>query len=138
MTIVGGTTRLLIGKVKSLSLPQTQTAKFLYSRSSDSLWDETSMEDELPGIRRILYVRRRNCVPTEELHRRLCLTIILTFTCVGIHPGRVEPAPPIALSTSRAEALQARRSCANLLDTFTQSFLRGRRLAVRRSVPGRP
>ncbi len=46
-----------------------------------------------------------------------------TWTCVGIHPGRVEPASPIALTTSRMEALQARRSCASSLDTFTQSFL---------------
>ncbi len=31
-------------------------------------------------------------------------------------------ASPIALTTSRTEALQARRSCASSLDTFTQSF----------------
>ncbi len=48
---------------------------------------------------------------------------ILTCTCVGIHPGRVEPASAIKLTTSRTEALQARRSCANSLDNFTQSFL---------------
>ncbi len=48
---------------------------------------------------------------------------LLSCTCVGIHPGRVEPASPIALTTSRKEALQARRSCASSLDTFTQSFL---------------
>ncbi len=48
---------------------------------------------------------------------------LLTCTNVGIHPGRVEPASPIALTTSRMEALQARRSCASSLDTFTQSFL---------------
>ncbi len=36
-------------------------------------------------------------------------------TCVGIHPGRVEPAASIALNTSRTEALQARRSCASSL-----------------------
>ncbi len=46
-----------------------------------------------------------------------------TCTCVGIHPGRVEPASAIALTTSRTEAFQARRSCASPLDTFTQSFL---------------
>ncbi len=34
------------------------------------------------------------------------------------------PASPVALTTSRAEALQARRSCArDSLETFTQSFL---------------
>ncbi len=72
----------------------------------------------------------RDCVPSVELRRRLRLTSIpaqlvhlLTCTCVGIHPGRVEPASPIALTTSRAEALQAWRSCASSLDTFTQSFL---------------
>ncbi len=32
---------------------------------------------------------------------------LLTFTCVGIHPVRVEPASPIALTTSRTEAFQA-------------------------------
>ncbi len=47
---------------------------------------------------------------------------LLTYTCVGIHPGRVEPASPIAMTTSRTEAHQARRSCASSLDTFTQSF----------------
>ncbi len=46
-----------------------------------------------------------------------------TCTCVGIHPGRVGPASPTALTTSRTEALQARRSCASSLDIFTQSFL---------------
>ncbi len=48
---------------------------------------------------------------------------LLTCTCVGIHPGRVEPASPVALTTSRTEALQARRSCASSLDIFTQSYL---------------
>ncbi len=32
-------------------------------------------------------------------------TYCCTCTCVGIHPGRVEPASPIALTTSRTEAL---------------------------------
>ncbi len=54
---------------------------------------------------------------------RLVTTYLLTCTCVGIHPGRVEPASPIALATSRTEAFQARRSCASSLDTFTQSCL---------------
>ncbi len=48
---------------------------------------------------------------------------LLTCACVSIHLGRVEPASLIALTTSRMEALQARRSCASSLDTFTQSFL---------------
>ncbi len=48
---------------------------------------------------------------------------LLTCTCVGIHPGWVELASPNALTTSRTEALQTRRSCASSLDTFTQSFL---------------
>ncbi len=48
---------------------------------------------------------------------------LITYTCVGIHPGRVEPVSPIALTTSRVNALQARRSCASSLDTFTLSFL---------------
>ncbi len=48
---------------------------------------------------------------------------LLTCTCVGIHPGWVEPASPTALITSRTEALQAQRSCAISLDTFTQSSL---------------
>ncbi len=45
------------------------------------------------------------------------------LTCVGIHPGRVEPASPIELATSRTEALQPRWSCASSLKTFTQFFL---------------
>ncbi len=44
-------------------------------------------------------------------------------TFVGIHSERVEPASSIELTTSRTEALQAWRSCASLLETFTQSFL---------------
>ncbi len=48
---------------------------------------------------------------------------LLTCTCVGIHPRRVEPASPIALTTSRTEALQARRSCASSVDSFIQSFV---------------
>ncbi len=43
-----------------------------------------------------------------------------TCSCIGIHPGRVEPAPPIALTTSRTEAFQAQRSCARSVETFTQ------------------
>ncbi len=60
------------------------------------------------------------CTNTNLLH-----SPVLTFTCacVGVHPGRVEPASPTALTTSRTEALQARRSCASSLGTFTQSFL---------------
>ncbi len=48
---------------------------------------------------------------------------LLIRACVGIYPGRVEPASPIALTTSRTEALQARQFCASSLDTFTKSFL---------------
>ncbi len=48
---------------------------------------------------------------------------LLTCTCVGIHSGRVEPASPIELTTSRVEALQARRSCVSSRKIFTQSFL---------------
>ncbi len=54
------------------------------------------------------------------------ILLLLTCTylkCVGIHPVRIEPASPTALTTSRTEALQTRRSCASSLDTFTQSFL---------------
>ncbi len=56
------------------------------------------------------------------------IKMILLLTCtylkfVGIHPGRIEPASPAALTTSRTDALQARRSYASSLDTFTQSFL---------------
>ncbi len=48
---------------------------------------------------------------------------LLTCTCVGIHPGRVEPASPVELTASRTEALQARRSCPSSIETFTQHFL---------------
>ncbi len=49
--------------------------------------------------------------------------LVLTCTCDGIHPGWVEPASQIALTTSWTEAFQTRRPCANSLDTFTQSCL---------------
>ncbi len=58
-----------------------------------------------------------------NLLRKLDETNALPCTCVGIHPGRVEPASPIELTTPRMEALQARRSCASSLKTFTQSCL---------------
>ncbi len=46
---------------------------------------------------------------------------LLTGTCIGIHPGRVEPASLIALTTfPRLDALQVRRSIASSLDTFIQ------------------
>ncbi len=60
---------------------------------------------------------------TRSCSRPCFRPYLLTCTCVGIHLGRVEPASPIALTTSRTEALQARRSCASSLDTFIQSFL---------------
>ncbi len=49
--------------------------------------------------------------------------VLFTCTCVGIHPGRVEPESPIALTTSRTDVLQAQWSCASSLHTFTQSFV---------------
>ncbi len=48
---------------------------------------------------------------------------ITYFTCGGITQGRVESTSPIELTTSRMEALQARRLCASSLEAFTQSFL---------------
>ncbi len=51
------------------------------------------------------------------------IVYLLTCTCVGIHPGWVDPASLIELITSRTEALWARRPCASSLETFTQSFL---------------
>ncbi len=66
-------------------------------------------------------------LPTDRNHSFLPVAsstrTLLTCTCVGIHPGRVEPTSPIALTTSRTEALQARRSCASSLNAFAQSFL---------------
>ncbi len=60
----------------------------------------------------------------KQLIRQPCLVVyLLTCICVDIHPGRVQPASPIAVTTSRTEALQARRSYASSLDVFTQSFL---------------
>ncbi len=52
-----------------------------------------------------------------------CVEALLICACVGIHQGWVEPASPFGLSTSRTEALQARRSCASSLETFILSFL---------------
>ncbi len=51
---------------------------------------------------------------------RLLKLHLPTCTCIGIHPGRVEPSSPIELTTPRTEALQARRSCARSLETATQ------------------
>ncbi len=48
---------------------------------------------------------------------------LLACACVGIHPGRVEPASPIVLTASRTGVLQARRSCTISLNTSTQTFL---------------
>ncbi len=62
-------------------------------------------------------------VISRGLSRCPLVVTVLTCTCVGIHPGRIEPASPISLTTSRMEALQARRSCTSSLNTFTQSFL---------------
>ncbi len=53
----------------------------------------------------------------------LNFVVVLPCTCVAIHLEWLEPSSPIALTTSRKEALQTRRSCASSLDTFTQSFL---------------
>ncbi len=53
----------------------------------------------------------------------LCVSHLLTTSCVGIHPGRVEPASPIELAMSRTEVRQARLPCASSLETFTQFFL---------------
>ncbi len=58
--------------------------------------------------------------PASSLFCQFVLVLASTFTRGG---GRVEPASPTALTTSRTEALQARRSCASSLDNFTQSFL---------------
>ncbi len=58
-------------------------------------------------------------LPKPELR----VSHLLTTTCVGIHPRRVEPASLVELTTSRTEALQAQRFCASSLETFTQSFL---------------
>ncbi len=58
-------------------------------------------------------------VPAMSPTYRCKLTAKLsTCTFVGIHS-----ASAIGLTTSRAEALQARRSCPSSLETFTQSFL---------------
>ncbi len=62
-------------------------------------------------------------IGTREVECLFHYFTALTCTCVGIHPGRVEPASPITLTTSRTEALQAGRSCASSLENFTQSFL---------------
>ncbi len=49
------------------------------------------------------------------------LVLVLTGTCVSIHPRWVEPASPIELTTSRTEASHTQRSCVSSLETFTQS-----------------
>ncbi len=48
--------------------------------------------------------------------------LVLTPTCGGIHPGWIEPASPIELTTSRIEAFQAGRFYASSVETFAQSF----------------
>ncbi len=49
-----------------------------------------------------------------------CL-LVLSWTCIGIHFGWIEPASPIELTVSRKEVLHARRSCARSLKTSTKS-----------------
>ncbi len=50
--------------------------------------------------------------------------LVVTYLYMRRHsPERVEPASPIALTTSRTEALQSRRPYASSLETFTQLFL---------------
>ncbi len=53
-----------------------------------------------------------------SLYQLLLLVLAPAFT-----GGGVEPASPIALTTSQTAALQARRSCASSQDTFTQCIL---------------
>ncbi len=60
---------------------------------------------------------------TERHHNASFAQPFCICTCVSIHPGRVEPAPPFKLTTSRTKAPQVRRSYASPPETFTQSFL---------------
>ncbi len=68
-------------------------------------------------------LRNTSVLKLSGIYNSQHFLLVLTCTCIGIHPGRIEPASSIALTTSRTEALQTRRSCASALDTFTQSFL---------------
>ncbi len=74
---------------------------------------------------------RADAIDTVQKHlftwtwRFLCRQVmmnVLSCTCVGIHPGRVESASPIEWATSCTEALQAWWPGASSLGTFTQSF----------------
>ncbi len=85
------------------------------------IWMWTQWEALWLGLTVRLNYGLSACHPEHDLIYRTT-SAYFTCTCVGIHPGRVEPASPTALTTSRTEALQARRSCASSLDTFTQSF----------------
>ncbi len=60
--------------------------------------------------------------------------LYFTFTCDGIYPRRVELESQAELTTSWIEASPAGWSCVSSRETFTQSFLRSRRL-VRGSRP---
>ncbi len=77
-----------------------------------------------------VYITRLEVSTFHRLGIQL-LAYLYNCTCVGIRPGRVEPASSIELTTSR-------RSCASSLSPSPFSIMRGRRLAARRGVSGRP
>ncbi len=54
---------------------------------------------------------------------RWCHTALLLHVAVFVQ-GRVEPASPTELTTSRIEALQVQRPCASSLETSIQTFIR--------------
>ncbi len=58
----------------------------------------------------------------------------LTYNCGVIQTGCVESVSPVELTTSPMETPQTRRSCANSLESFAQSFFH----RAQREVPGLP
>ncbi len=85
----------------------------------------------------------KNPEPLYETSVDLILSMIymnrwLTWTCGGIHLGRVEPASPIEQTMSRIEALHARRFGANSLETFCPVLSASCVAEDSRSGEGRP
>ncbi len=83
----------------------------------------TTRENEWEKSNRILWRTYFGNTRRLTINFRGVNNAFYLLTCVGIHPGWVEPASPIEVTTSQMEALQARWSSARSLAAFIQSFL---------------
>ncbi len=84
-----------------------------------------------------------DCLMNRGLTKTMVSALLesLTYTCGGVHLGRVEQEPPIELTTPCIEAQQVRCSCVSSIEKLSPSpfsIARSRRFAVRRGVLGLP